>query len=173
MGPGKSDNYVVYTVLGLPGIYIIFFLLQWTHEQNQEMLNSLKMEAIASPGGSRTKERDETSAGGSQDKMSKLLSRKNRTPGGLSSPVLPSKGHHPAAEAQRFVEDGTPAVPHDHSMHISEETSYLEAEIAQLKDEKALLLEDQSKLMLMIQTDNAKMMEVLNVCQLSIAILLG
>lgn len=131
------------------------------------MLNSLKMEAFSTPNGHEQPADDNPATPGlSREKMSKLLSRKNRTPtsGTVQQTALPSRGQHLRGDAQRLVEDDIPSVHHEHRhLHVSEETSYLEAEIEHLKAERNVLLEDQARLVAIIQGDNSKMMEVLHV----------
>jgi hypothetical protein len=148
---------------------------QWTHDQNQEMLSSMKMEAqgdLASPAPSGG---DQEGAG--PDKVSKLLSRQGRP---SPAPASHSHSHSQAHSLPRhsFHQDHAPAQQglaegahgagagggHDqYHSHDSEETSYLEAEIARLREERDGLRGDQDRLVLIIQSDNAKLMEILNV----------
>ena len=131
---------------------------QWTHEQNQEMLHAMKMEAYAST--PPREAMNETSDGINHERISKMMSRKNRTP--VANAPTTSLPRHGEDIPHRLAAEESPVVaPHESRGH--EETSYLEAEIAHLRGERDLLLEDQAKLMSIIQADNAKMMEVLNV----------
>lgn len=131
----------------------------------------MKMEAFASPGRESAAPHGTPSPGGiNHEKMSKVLSRKNRTPMSTPQPNLPSREVHSGADTHQFVREESPMMGQSH-VHVDEETTYLESEIAQLKDERNLLLEDQSKLIAIIQSDNAKMMDVLNVSLASLLLL--
>lgn len=128
---------------------------QWTHQQNMEMLHTLKMEAFEGDDKLLGKDRDQP--GISREKMSKLMSRKVRTPQ-QTPPLLPKNALDDTL--YRLSED---PVGSREVAHSNEEMAYLEAEIATLRSERDLLLEDQSKLVGIIQSDNAKLVRVLNV----------
>jgi hypothetical protein len=153
---------------------------QWTHDQNQEMLSSMKMEAqddFASPepgpvpgpsGGAPASGAQEATP----DKISKLLSRQGRSPAPANHnppPSLPRHYQDDHASPQRGLSEGGHGAPgNDQYAHRgNEETSYLEAEISHLKEERGSLLEDQAKLIAIIQSDNAKLMEILNEVKIS------
>ena len=94
------------------------------------MLNSMKMEAFASPSPDGGAHPTAPSPGGiNHEKMSKVLSRKNRTPMSTPQPSLPSRGAHSVADMHQYVREESPMVAQTH-VHVDEETSYLESEIA-------------------------------------------